>query len=626
MIKIKKNKARLLFLLVIALSFPMMLVCADTPRPEYPRPQFERQDWINLNGTWTYQFDFSKSGKERDCVNSKGFEKNILVPFCPESSLSGVGFKDFIPAMWYQREITIPQAWAGKRTIIHFGGIDYKSEIYINGKLAFTHVGGSASFSVDITDYITPQGKQNLVVYVEDDVRSRLQPGGKQTREYLPYKTYFTRVTGIWQTVWLEAVDKGGLKSCRITPDLDNGQFLIEPKFYELNPQYKFSLKVFDNGKKVAEQTLSASNAAFPVVNIADVKTWSPESPFLYDFEFSVVDNKGKLIDKVRSYAGMRKVELIDKTFYLNNEPYYQRLVLNQGYYPDGIWTAPSDDAIKKDVELGKACGFNGARLHQKVFEPRYHYWADKLGFLSWGESASWSLNYVDPLAARNMIPEWEECVERDFNVISIVAWCPMNEVWMLDEDGNRARLTNDMYFATKRLDTTRPVVAASGGLQCGFTDIVSEHSYVQNPLKLYHLLKDGETGNPYIQQRRDYSGPYKGEPYMIGEFGGVQWTLGLESKPVDQTKKRMTFGPFTNLEDVYNLIEEQITVVLSLDHINGFCYSELFDVESELSGFYSYDRVAKLDIERIRKIITKSREQAKEDRTKMFDNWQKYR
>lgn len=624
----KYSGFRSCFVLILILTFfKLEGYCKEIiPRPEYPRPQFERKEWVNLNGIWTYQFDFGKSGKDRGFVNSKGFDNEILVPFCPESKLSGVEFKDFISAMWYHRTITIPQAWEDKRVVLHFGAIDYKSEIYIDSKLIFTHYGGSASFSIDITDYVKKNTNHDLVIYVEDDLRSRLQPSGKQSREYDSYLTYFTRVTGIWQTVWMEAVNKGGLKFCRIIPDLDNQQFIFQPQFYDLNPENKLVLRILDEGKEILKQIQATSNVSLIATGVENVKTWSPESPHLYDIEFSIINKKGQVIDRVSSYAGMRKVEIVDKMLYLNNEPYYQRLVLNQGYYPDGQWTAPTDADLRKDVELGKAAGFNGARLHQKVFEPRYFYWADKLGFLSWGESANWGLNYTDPLAARNMIPEWEECVERDFNVISIVVWCPMNEVWVLDEGGNRARLTNDLYFATKRLDNTRPVVAASGGLQCGFTDIVSEHTYVQNPLKLYHLLKGGEEEKPYLQQRRDYSGPYKGEPYMIGEFGGIQWVEGLPNTPKDPNRKRMTFGSFKTLEEVYELLEEQITVILAFDHISGFCYSELFDVESELSGFYTYAREEKIDIERVKKIITKSREQAKQDVRKMFENWSKYR
>ena len=305
------------FALSLGLFLTAITTCfgIEIPRPEYPRPQFERVDWMNLNGTWSYEFDFSKSGIERSLFTNEGFGKTILVPFCPESPLSGVNHKDFIDAMWYQRKLSIPEAWAGKRILLNFGGVDYKSTIYINGQQAFVHYGGSSSFSVDITSYVTPGSTDNLVVYVEDDLRSGLQTSGKQSHRLHSYSCLYTRVTGIWQTVWLEAVSKGGLKSCSITPDLDNKQFVFEPVFYDLDQESSLKIRILDNGKEVFSQTTPAGNSSFIIGKLKNIKTWSPESPFLYDIEFSVLNSKGQTIDKVNSYAGMRKAELRGKTF-----------------------------------------------------------------------------------------------------------------------------------------------------------------------------------------------------------------------------------------------------------------------------------------------------------------------
>ena len=598
----------ILFLTVISTGF-----AADTPRPEYPRPQFERADWINLNGKWSYDFDFSKSGMERSLFSSEGFEKSIIVPFCPESPLSGVGHKDFINAMWYQRKILIPANWDGKRILLNFGAVDYKSTIYINGKEVFVHYGGSSSFSVDITSDVTIGAANNLVVYVEDDLRSGLQTSGKQSHRLHSYSCLYTRVTGIWQTVWLEAVSKGGLKDCRITPDLDNNQFVFEPTFYDLDQEASFKVRVLDGSKEVFSKQVPTSSSAFVFAKLKNIKTWSPESPFLYDIEFSVLNSKGQVIDQVKSYGGMRKVELRGKTFYLNNAPYYQRLVLDQGYYPDGQWTAPDDAQLRKDVELGKKAGFNGARLHQKVFEQRYYYWADKLGYLTWGESASWGVNWTDQVAARNMITEWEECVYRDYNSPSLIAWSPLNETWMEDVDGQRARLSNDLYFITKRMDRTRPVISTSGGYHTGFTDIYAEHTYVQDPVLLYEQLYSGENG-PYVF-RPDLSAPYKGEAYMIDEFGGIQWIKEMKAPEVSEEKEFWGYGvPPKTIEEFYKRLEEQVNVILSLEHVTGFCYTQIVDVELEKNGIYTYDREEKFDMERIYKIFTKSRKQAKEE------------
>ncbi|NDW10636.1 glycoside hydrolase family 2 protein [Dysgonomonas sp. 520] len=612
------RKSVLLFL-GLFLSTLIIYPASNIPRPEYPRPQFERADWVNLNGTWSYEFDFSKSGKEQLLFTSNGFKKSIMVPFCPESSLSGVDHKDFINAMWYQRKINIPANWDGKRILLNFGGVDYKSTIYIDGKEIFVHYGGSSSFSVDITSYVKAGSASNLIVFVEDDLRSELQPAGKQSLRLHSYAALYTRVTGIWQTVWLEAVAKGGLKNCRITPDLDNKQFVFEPTFYDLDQETSFKVRVLDGGKEVFSQQVEASNNSFVFAKLKNVKTWSPESPFLYDIEFSVLNSKGQVIDKVNSYGGMRKAELRGKTFYLNNEPYYQRLVLDQGYYPDGQWTAPTDEQMKRDIELGKKAGFNGARLHQKVFEQRYLYWADKLGYITWGESASWGMDWTDQIAARNMLSEWEECIHRDYNTPSLVAWSPLNETWKEDVDNQRARMTNDLYFMTKRIDRTRPVVTASGGYHAGFTDIYTEHTYVQDPVQLYKQLKCDENGYPYVF-RPEFSAPYKGEAYMVDEFGGIQWIKEMKAPEVSERKEFWGYGeaPKT-LDEFYKRLEEQVNVVLSLDHITGFCYTQIVDVELEKNGIYTYDRNEKFDMELVRKIFTKSREQAKKEVEQML-------
>ena len=610
-----KNVLLMTLLLIVVAN----LSANTIPRPEHPRPQFERNEWINLNGKWSFDFDFSKSGIERSWFAAEKFENSIIVPFCPESPLSGVNHKDFINALWYQRKISVPSEWAEKRILLHFGGVDYKSTIYINGKEIFVHYGGSSSFSVDITSYVTAGSTDNLVVYVEDDLRSRLQTSGKQSHRLYSYECLYTRVTGIWQTVWIEAVSKGGLKSCRITPDLDNKQFVFEPVFYDLNGETLFKVRILDGNKEVFSKQMPASSSAFIFAPLKNIKTWSPESPFLYNIEFSVLNAKGQVIDTVKSYGGMRKVEYRGNAFYLNNEPYYQRLVLDQGYYPDGQWTAPDDAQLKRDVELGKEAGFNGARLHQKVFEQRYYYWADKLGYLTWGESASWGMNWSDLAAARNMITEWEECINRDYNAPSLVAWSPLNEAWQEDVDSQRTRLTNDLYFITKRLDRTRPVATASGGYHAGFTDIFAEHTYVQDPVQLYKQLYFDEEQGPFIRNV-EKSHPYKGEVYMIDEFGGIQWIKEMKAQEVSDAKEFWGYGaPPKTMEEFYTRLEEQVNVILSLDHIKGFCYTQIVDVELEKNGIYTYDRDKKFDMERIRKIFTKSREQAKEEVTKML-------
>lgn len=612
---------------ITTLSF-FMLFCWITafaiPRAEYPRPQFERNAWINLNGEWTYSFDFGGSGLEREWFKSTGFDQKIIVPFCPESKLSGVEYKDFINHMWYHRTISIPQDWANKQVLLNFGAVYYKSEIYIDGVFAARHFGGASSFQVDITPYVKAGQTHNLVVYVESDVRSTHQPSGKQNLQFASYGCNYTRTTGIWQTVWMEAVHPEGLQSVQMIPDIDQQQLIIRPRFYkELGGKLEVTLK--DNGKVVSKETVAANSLSTVILPVKKMKTWSPENPFLYDVELRVIDKAGNVVDEVKSYAGMRKVHIEGKKIYLNNQPYYQRLVLDQGFYPDGIWTAPSDEALKKDIQLSMEAGFNGARLHQKVFEERFYYWADKLGYLTWGEASSWGMDCNDIETARNFITEWTEIVERDRNHPSILIWTPTNEEFWPDRV-QYPRLMQDLYKLTKAIDPTRPFHGTSGGSHIA-TDIWTVHNYEQDPAKLKDLLyNDGKlmeapkweiqlmpknigfNGLKYTDQ---YTFPqYKHDmPYLIDEFGGIKWNPSQQMESAQNTS--WGYGePPHSLEEFYARLEGLVNTVLSLsDHVWGYCYTQLTDVEQEQNGIYYYDRSPKFDMKRIHAIFSKNPE-----------------
>ncbi len=612
---------------ITTLSF-FMLFCWITafaiPRAEYPRPQFERNAWINLNGEWTYSFDFGGSGLEREWFKSTGFDQKIIVPFCPESKLSGVEYKDFINHMWYHRTISIPQDWANKQVLLNFGAVYYKSEIYIDGVFAARHFGGTSSFQVDITPYVKAGQTHNLVVYVESDVRGTHQPSGKQNLQFASYGCNYTRTTGIWQTVWMEAVHPEGLQSVQMIPDIDQQQLIIRPRFYkELGGKLEVTLK--DNGKVVSKETVAANSLSTVILPVKKMKTWSPENPFLYDVELRVIDKAGNVVDEVKSYAGMRKVHIEGKKIYLNNQPYYQRLVLDQGFYPDGIWTAPSDEALKKDIQLSMEAGFNGARLHQKVFEERFYYWADKLGYLTWGEASSWGMDCNDIETARNFITEWTEIVERDRNHPSILIWTPTNEEFWPDRV-QYPRLMQDLYKLTKAIDPTRPFHGTSGGSHIA-TDIWTVHNYEQDPAKLKDLLyNDGKlmeapkweiqlmpknigfNGLKYTDQ---YTFPqYKHDmPYLIDEFGGIKWNPSQQMESAQNTS--WGYGePPHSLEEFYTRLEGLVNTVLSLsDHVWGYCYTQLTDVEQEQNGIYYYDRSPKFDMKRIHAIFSKDPE-----------------
>ena len=602
--------------MLMTVTFAVTNVSA-LPRPEYPRPQFERTSWVNLNGEWTYELDLVQTGHERNLFQSKGFDGKIIVPFAPESSLSGVAHTDFIPSIWYQREITIPQEWAGKDVLLNFGAVYYESEVFIDGKFVDRHFGGSDSFSVDITQFVTPGSVHSLVVAASSDLRGRMQSAGKQSLRHGPFECMYTRTTGIWQTVWMEAVAPLGIKRVKYMTDIDRGTVTMEFDMRRNASGNILTVNVLDGNKVVATDTAPIASGSVVSLPIKKAKLWSPESPFLYDVKFILKDAQGNVIDEVNSYFGMRKIHTDGNKIYLNNQPYYQRLVLDQGFYPDGIWTAPSDAALKKDIELSMAAGFNGARLHQKVFEERFYYWADKLGYLTWGEAPSWGLDANDVEAARNFLMEWRNLVVRDMNHPSLVTWTPFNEEFWPDET-QYPRFITDIYTMTKQIDPSRPINTVSGGIHI-VTDIWTEHHYEQDPKKLKEIIwNDGKmfVRGPSVQARHrgnvGFNRPvlndpftfpkYDGSiPYILDEFGGIKC---MEANPAKDGAWGYGDAAQTK-EDFYKRLEAQVKVLVNMSgNMWGFCYTQLTDVEQEQNGIYYYDRGVKYDMERVKAIF----------------------
>ncbi len=570
------------------------------PRPEHPKPQFVRDRWLCMNGVWTFAFDFGRSGKDRGFVSSMGFDREIVVPFCPESILSGVAYQDFIPHMWYHRTFSVPDEWRGSRILLHFGAVDFETEVYLDGLFTGRHWGGSSSFVFDITASIIYGRAHHLVVHVNDDTRSGEQAGGKQAVDYSPAGCLYTRTTGIWQTVWLEAVPPQYLESCHFVSCLGTTTSLYVTPVFNLttrNRSFRVTVSSPQDGV-VAAGTQAAVNGIPLHLLLPGARLWSPQDPFLYDVRLEITDETGEIEDSVCSYMGLRCVHTEGNQFLLNNESIYQRLVLDQGYYPEGIWTAPSDEALKKDIELSLAAGFNGARLHQKVFEERFHYWAEKLGYLTWAESPNWGMDVKKEAAARNFLTEWREIVVRDRNHPSIIAWTTLNETWDLTDKKKHRRLHLDAYDLTRTLDSTRPVNNASGGCQVK-TDLYCVHIYEQNPQLLLQTLRIHE-GRLFCTLGEEEV-PYEGQPYIVDEFGGIRWI----SDPSRMLSTSWGYGtdPLT-LDDFYERLEGQIAALVSLDHISGFCYTQLTDVEQEQNGVYNCDRTSKFDNERIRTII----------------------
>ena len=558
-------------------------------RPEHPNPQFQRKSWMNLNGVWDFEFDFGKSGRERKMYENGNFTKKINVPFCPESKLSGIEYKDFMNGVWYRRTFELTDC-STKRTVIHFGAVDYKSFVYINGKEAGMHLGGYSSFSYDITD-LCKDGENTVVVYAEENMHNGLQPVGKQSRSFYSHGCDYTRTTGIWQTVWLEFTPKDHIVSFKLYPDISASALHISA---ELKGLGKFSAKASFEGKECGsvtfDKTASSGNTVNVTLNLSDLHLWEIGKGGLYDLDLTFGD------DEVHSYFGMREVRLEGNRFILNGKSVFLRTVLDQGFYPDGIYTAPSDEALINDIKISMDMGFNGARLHQKVFEARFLYHCDRLGYLVWGEHANWGLDLSNPMALHSFLKEWLEIVTRDFNHPALIGWCPFNETW--DYDG-RQQLDDNLlliYRTTKLLDRTRPCIDTSGNFHVHETDIYDLHDYEQDVEKFKHTYSELAKGGSIIGEghvhRQQYDFPeYRALPLFISEYGGIKWDVDSNNA------EAWGYGAAPKTEEEFlNRYKGLTEVLLSNKNIFGFCYTQLYDIEQETNGLYTYGRKAKFD------------------------------
>ena len=555
-------------------------------RPEYPRPQLKRELWQNLNGEWEYSTDRMNSGTDRKLMEPDAiFAEKINVPFCRESALSGIGDKEFCDCVWYRKKITIPEEWNGKRIFLQIGACDFFTTLWVDGKKVGDHRGGFSSFSFELTPYLTGS-EALLVLRAYDDVRSGLQAGGKQSKKHDSFGCFYTRTTGIWQTVWLEAVEQSYLTELKYYPDIDAKTLTIHATADRADGM-TLSAKAFYQGKLVGESACTVhAKAAVMTIPLSELHLWECGNGRLYDLELTLGN------DRATSYFGMRNVGLKDGIMYLNNKPIFQRLVLDQGFYPDGIFTAPSEEALIGDIEKSLAMGFNGARLHQKIFEPVFLYHCDRLGYMVWGEHGNWGLDISKPDAYKSFLPEWLEAVKRDFNHPSIVGWCPLNET-QPDQDTEFVRFLADM---TRAYDPTRLYIEASGYCHVsGISDMVDLHDY-SNREKLeerYGALYRGEEVKVYVPRRWNIE--EYGRPTFISEYGGIYWNPAAE-----QDEKRCESwgygkGPATK-EEFIKRFREQTEFFLFNPHMGALCYTQLTDVEQEQNGLYTFDRKAKFD------------------------------
>jgi beta-galactosidase/beta-glucuronidase len=558
---------------------------SNTPRPEYPRPDLARDEWLNLNGRWGFEMDPACTGIERGLPDAESLERDIVVPFCMESELSGVGHLDFVNGVWYRRDFSIPETWTGMRIMLRFEAVDYDTRVWVNGTEVGQHRGGYSPFGFDITDALH-QSENTLTVFAQDDTRSQLQPSGKQSEHYASHGCHYTRTTGIWQTVWLEPVPAAHIERLHMTPIPESGILRMDVHTSSQAHGSDVSLVVSADGETVAEVTgLVVGDLAQMGTHIPDVRWWSPSDPFLYDITVTLSTPDGSR-DTVSSYVGMRSLGIQGKALLLNGKPKFQRLVLDQGYYPDGICTAPSDEALKRDIEISMGLGFDGARLHMRVFERRFLYWADKLGYLVWGEYPNWGIDHSDPAALARVHEEWVVLLQRDINHPSIVGWCPFNET-PPDQDADTLRA---IYRTTKLADPTRPCIDTSGYVHTGQTDVYDSHNYEQNVEKFAADFQAAKSKGDVWRNLHDEA-PYLDQSYFVSEYGGIWWNPGQDGDAAwgygDRPKSEQEF-----IERYRGLTE----TLLQDPDMCAFCYTQLYDIEQEVNGLYTYDRKPKFD------------------------------
>ena len=568
--------------------FEMVFIIRDnkmtTYRNEHPKPQFERKNWRNLNGKWQFEIDFGKTAKERKLFkNNIDLKETICVPFCPESKLSGIEYTDFMNSVIYKRSFEISRAELDGITRIHFGAVDYEAFVYINEQFAGSHKGGYVSFFIDISDFLV-EGVNTVTVIAEDDTRNRMIPSGKQSPQYHSYGCFYTRTTGIWQTVWLEFLPKVHIEGVKFYPNITDCSVTIEANLCGVAV---FSAEVSYNGKNMGTHTFSSQggNVTFSIP-LNEKHLWELGKGDLYDVVFTYGQ------DTVVSYFGLRQVRLAGRKFLLNEKCVFQRTVLDQGFYPDGIYTAPSDEALKNDIKLSMDMGFNGARLHEKVFEERFLYHCDKMGYMVWGEYPDWGLDHSYADSIYGILPEWIEEINRDFNHPSIIGWCPNNETW----DNNKRKQYDPaialIYDVTKALDNTRPCIDTSGNFHIK-TDIFDVHDYEQAPelLATYYdkiedgIIKDQTARMPTYIDRQSYDGI---KPVFVSEYGGIGWNTVGEGWGYGN-------GPKTQ-EEFLSRLKGLTDILLSNKNIMGLCYTQLTDVEQEQNGLYTYHRKPKFD------------------------------
>lgn len=565
--------------------------------PEYPRPQLVRRDWENLDGPWAFAF-----GEEVDCAKALQGElpRTIQVPFTYETELSGIGDKTQHSVVWYARRIA---GKPGKRTILHLEGADFDTEVYVNGRLAGTHRGAYSRFSVDVTDFLGEE--ESLLAVKCTDEAHVIQNRGKQRWETESYACWYVQNTGLWKTVWLEHVDEVHLTRLKITPDITDNSVSFDVSVSQPAEDVEVRFAISFDGKPVQTAAIVAGDVDNTVrVNLASgnlthvVAHWSCYDPALYDVEITV-SKAGRITDTVGSYFGLREYAVKGGNLLLNSVPFYAKLLLDQGYWPESGITPPSEEALVRDIELSKEMGFNGVRKHQKIEDERFFYYADILGFTVWCEMPS---NYwFSDCSVKDVTAQWLDIVTQNYSHPSLVTWVLFNESWgvrAIQSNAKQQDLATGLYYLTKSIDPMRPVISNDGWVHAK-SDLLTLHNYVQDGDQLHHLyddLKKLTEGNPMNPTPLPFSDNwrYEGQPIIMTEFGGTHYAQD----------EGWGYGASVHTDEEFLARFASLIKAVEKMHISGYCYTQITDVEQETNGLLTADRKPKVPVEEIHKIV----------------------
>ncbi len=587
----------------------------DSSSPSYPRPDLKRAKWIDLNGAWDFAFDASAEIRRPQDVT---WDRTITVPFSPETPASGIHDQGLYCAVWYRRAFEAPVLKTGERLLLHFGAVDYSATVWINGVKACEHEGGYTPFSVEIQELLHNGSEQEIVVRAEDDPGDLEKPRGKQDWKLEAHSIWYPRTTGIWQTVWLEVLPAIYIHAVRWTADMTRWEIRMAmqtrgalPEGAELavtmkvgdqvlaRDRYGLVTKASDAGSFSAGELHRSIALSDPGIDDSrNELLWSPWNPTLIDIELQLLDGAGTVLDEVTSYTALRSIAIQGDRFVLNGRPLLLQFVLDQGYWPDSGLTAPDDEAFQRDIALIKQLGFNGVRKHQKVEDPRFLYWADRLGLLVWEEMPS-AYRYTRRSIDR-VTREWAAALDRDLNHPCIIAWVPLNESWGvpdLPDSPAQRHYVQALYHLTKTIDPERPVIG-NDGWESVATDIIGIHDYDANPkaiAKRYglsevetHLFQRERPGGKILRLASDPA--LEQSPIMLTEFGGIS----LQAAGAD-TWGYSTSSTSQELAQQYCAL---MAAVRSLPALAGFCYTQFTDTYQETNGLLHADRTPKMPFE----------------------------